>query len=651
MKTLRDSLSLAMEPRQIFHAPVWGNPRPMTEALRDMRRTLGGTDVGAPPSDVLQDSLRRFAMTQQVSSFTELKYLCHGLTVPVGESHWRLIDREPLFDKLLSLVDQRAGQPRQFRRCYHGLLNGYFGFDRHHSTPGSGGANWIRLRRFLGDRLARVLVSAEQRGCTQEWLSALLAHQNLLADEPCNRYARGLLEGNPGELKSICASLGIASTSWVWDEALMAYIEAVCASDDASFRRGMAGMLDIVSGRSELKLAQLFATRATSLIVCRYALCADRPEHPDLRDTSLHWIGNPWVDRTAWDAHVRDEAARQMIEGWLKRRLIKDFFELLAHDGGADLRRLNYWLKWEPQITDMWFVLGDDARRNRSEPFIDLRKRMVGRERLLEGGNDDNNAFVMRIGALLVIEFGVTGNACYVFAASEFNTSLDRKRLSIHELKQRAKASRLSHMHHWEHRFDFELRRLLQSVPISKGVLQQSVSPAQAATPLVVASGSTKSSESAGLRHGLDPAAQPPQPSPTSYRNAEPPVGPRALEIPRLGLEAHTARFWSAPPANAPRAARPASPSRPIVPSASQLPASPSNSSSAARTPRDEVSVESIRAACVSLGVEVEDNRAKNGAIWILIADRNARPGFARLLEQHGFQYTDGKGFWLKNKV
>ena len=70
-----------------------------------------------------------------------------------------------------------------------------------------------------------------------------------------------------------------------------------------------------------------------------------------------------------------------MVEGWLKRRLIKDFFELLARDGAADLRRLNYWLKWEPEISDMWFLLGEDARRNKTEAFLSVRKRMAGRDR------------------------------------------------------------------------------------------------------------------------------------------------------------------------------------------------------------------------------------------------------------------------------
>ena len=59
-----------------------------------------------------------------------------------------------------------------------------------------------------------------------------------------------------------------------------------------------------------------------------------------------------------------DDEAREMILGWLRRRLIKDFFELLSEDRAAEPRRLNYWLRFEPAIEDMWFVLGSQARRS-----------------------------------------------------------------------------------------------------------------------------------------------------------------------------------------------------------------------------------------------------------------------------------------------
>lgn len=590
MSNLRARLMAAMDPQQIFHATVWGNPRQMTETLREVRKSMGGSGEGPPSVDLLQQALRIFAKTQQVASFTELKYVCYGVTVPLGQDRWRMIDHPPLFDRLLGLVDERSGQPKQFRRCYQGLLNGYFGFDRLAQPSSEGSSNWSRLRGYLGQRLQPVLQSTAGRGVVPDWLNTLSQHQNLLTDDPCSRYASGLRNGSTEELKALCSGLGIASTSWVWDEALMAYVQVVCDQVDDLFRRDMPAVLRLINGDTDLKLAQVLATRATAMAVVRYAKSSDHPEHTDLRDASLRWIGNPWVNRTAWDAHAKSEPARQMVEGWLKRHLIKNFFQLLAHDGAADLRRLNYWLKWESKITDMWFVLGSDAVGNKSEPFKRLRKLMEGRERFLDDSTDDNNAFVMRIGPLLVIEFGVTNNACFAYAASDFKTNLERKRLSVHALKQKSGTTKLSHMHGWEPRFDEALRKLLQSVPASKGVLVSAPAAAKP-VPSVVA---------------------PAPPSVTAGRPAQPPWPWSTVAGPGVAVL--------------------------IPPPAAQTPEKPGT----------KFNIDAVRAKCVQHGVEWEDNRSKKGAFWVLMPDRKKHLGFAKLLELLGFRYAVGQGYWIK---
>ncbi len=598
MSKLRSQLLAAMAPNQIFRAPVWGSPRAMAEALRDVRKTFSGSEVGLPDKNVLQDSLRRFASTQSVANFTELKHVCYGVTVPVGENKWCLIDRAPLFNSLLGLIEQHNGQAKQYRRCYQGLLNGYFGFDKQ-AASNAGQANWGQLRTYLDQKLTPVLQATARSGLSVDWLQALSVHRNLLTDDPCSRYANELQRGQTDELRSLCGALGIASTSWVWDEALMAYVRAVCDGEDRQFQQGMPDVLSLVNGRKEMKLAQLLCTRATAITVARYSRCADRPEHPDLRDTSLRCIGNPWVNRTAWDAHVQHEPARRMVEGWIKRRLIKDFFELLAHDGGADLRRLNYWLKWEPEISDMWFVLGSGARSNRSAAFEELRQRMSGRRRSLDDPNGQNNAFVMRIGPLLVIEFGVTGNACYAFAAADFKADLDKPLLHTRVLKQRIGAKRLLHATAWESNFDYELRKLLQSVPSFRGELPaRSVATPAVRLPNTAVFPSWLSG--AGATHAV--------PAPTP---AAPPVTPVSRGAPL----AVTARG----------------------------------------TAMSEAQMNSIVAYCRLHGLEWEDNRPKKGAFWVLIPVRNnhennhARFGF--FLEDKGFAYAPGKGFWIKDKA
>jgi len=578
-----------MNPRQIFHAPVWGNPKAMSSELRAIHKVFGEDSDDQPSKDLLQASLIRFADSRTVASFNELKYVCHGVTVPIGTIGIPLIKRTDLFRGLLNEVDGWQDRPKQFRRCYQGLLGGYFGFDLNdQSAEHSAKENWLELRAFLDRRLDGVVRASKARGVASPWLDTLGQHRNLLHDQPCERYAQALHRGDTTELQALCAGLGIASTSWVWDEALMAYVRSVVTlEDDWAFKRDFEGILRLVNGMTALRLPDTLAVKATGLAVVRYRRCYDTPEHGDLRDTSVRLIGNPWVQQVAWAAHVGDEPARQMVERWLKRGLIKDFFSLLAHDGAADTRRLDYWLKWESSITDMWFVLGDYARKNTSTQFMDLKKRMEGRRLALDDADDVNNAFVMRIGPLLVVEFGVTNNACFVYAASEYPGDLNRPRQSIRVLKHRSHPGllkKLSHNHHWESRFDAALRDLLQQTPASKGVMRQA--------PAAVAS--------------------------TAATASTVPVSPSGS----------------------------ASGSRRGEPIARHEPAT--NSISASPLEFDTL-IDKIKAGCERHGLAFEDNLDKSGgAFWVLMRDPLYRLGFGRLLQAHGFKFAEGKGFWIK---
>ncbi len=633
---LRDRLRSELDVHRAVHAIEWGNPRVMTEALKRIRHDLGGEGNDQPAADQLQAALLRFARSRQVASFTELKYVCYGSTVPVGHDRWRVIDRQPLFEAMLELVNQRNQQPKQFRRCYQGLLSGYFGFERNLEKPGEADERWIGLRNYLADQLAPLQSASSKRGTMPEWLNTLSEHRNLLTSDPCSRYADALARDDPTELRKVCTGLGIASNSWVWEEALMAYVKRVCKCDDAELKKRMQSVLDLVHGKTSLTLPPILAVRAVALVVARYAQCADHPEHPALRDTCLEWIGNPWLKRTAWDAAVNHEPARLMVNSWLKQRLIKDFFGLLAADGAADLRRLEYWLKWEPQISDMWFVLGSDAQANRTPEFLDLRKRMSGRDRKLVDGNHQNNAFVMRIGQLLVIEFGVTGNACYVFAASDFQTSLDTAVLNLYQLKQKAYAKRLSHTAQWEFKFDYELKKLLQSVPMSKGELKElkEFNPASNTTNAVV--------------HWRAQSTQVTAPRPVAPVTSH---QPNSLLPPAIKADEYTG-FDSKPawPSVPPRALQ-ASMSANGAQNTDTVRQKPSVAQLSGQKKRlTDVEFSQLQGLFMKHGVEWEDNRHKGGALWALIPEKNQNPSVAMVLELFRFRFTEGKGYWLKDE-
>jgi hypothetical protein len=586
LDALRVRLREQTAPHNVFTATVWGNPRAMTEVLKNIKRELGNEGAERINVDRVKIALAKFVKTQEIENFTQLKYLCHGLLLPASGNTWCLLDRETLFDKLLAIVINRQKQVKQFRKCFQGLLGTYFAFDLHAATENARLQNWRTLRAFLAAHHPRVVAAAQERGALPEWLNTLTDHKNLLGESPCQRYSAELVKGDTEQLKAACSGLGITATSWVWVDALIAYVDKVCSSSDLDFKAGMPGVLKLISGRSDLKLPDHLADKATAKIVIRYSACADKPEQGELRDTCVTRIGNPWLNRTAWDAYVDHEPARVMVEGWVKKRLIRDFFELLAHDGSADVRRLNFWLKWEPQITDMWFVLGADARRNQSAAFDNVRKRMGSSARKLTDSDDQNNAFVMRIGPLLAIEFGMTGNACYIFAASEFNSDLNQQWLdSKRDLKQSNRRKWLAHQGQWEFKFDSALRDLLRTVPATKGDLKFAK-----VVPLV----------------------------PVALTQASP-IRPSQNPTPRA---------FAAPPTE-----------------------DALSSSAMSGGLLLESDFEFISSQCKLFGIEVEDNRRKSGAFWVMVPDRTSRKAFTDTLERLGFKFApSSKGFWYKRK-
>jgi hypothetical protein len=138
--------------------------------------------------------------------------------------------------------------------------------------------------------------------------------------------------------------------------------------------------------------------------------------------------------------------------------LITDFFAVLSEDGRVDQRRLKYWLRFAPVIEDLWLVLGPDAMHNNSLPYCELRERAKGRLlRLGNYGAASNNAFIMRIGEWLIVEFGMTGNACYVYPATPAPFLLEGAAISLHDLKNKNLGESLRHAdghNSWESNFD-----------------------------------------------------------------------------------------------------------------------------------------------------------------------------------------------------
>lgn len=443
------------------------DPSDMARARQQVHREHGGAGIVADTRSIMA-SIAAFRRSGKVEGFRDLKYVCLGMSA-MDTQGWCAVADARLRTRVAELVEGQAEMRRRIR-CFQALLSSYWAFPlnaKHASEEAKAG--WRELRSWLRAERERILRSKEPK---PPWFAALTRHAALLKDQPCEQFGAALLRGDSSELRDAMESLAIPSDSWVLEEAVIAQMRAGCGLGDEQFKATLPNLISIGTGRGGVELGESLRLRSVALLVARYARCRERPEHMALRDAAVSIVGNPWLRRASWDAWVvdargkPDDQSREMVNGWLKRRLITDFFELLSVDGTGDSRRVDYWLRFEPAIEDMWFALGSDAQYRRGEQFNDFRNRAKGRLLDLDGTTADNNAFVMRVGRYLLVEFGAKGNAMYVFEWDSLGQPLldtltsgrARASVSIHRLKDSNNIERLIHRDSagqtWEQKFD-----------------------------------------------------------------------------------------------------------------------------------------------------------------------------------------------------
>jgi hypothetical protein len=453
------------------------DPSEMKQARQQVQREHGGAGIVSDSRSILS-AITIFRKTGKVDGFRELKYVCLGMGA-LDPQGWCVIAEDRLRKRVTGLVE---GQPEMRRRirCFQALLSSYWSFPKNSvHTSDKAKLGWQDLRDWLRTEREHIVRSKEPK---PPWFAALTKHAVLLTSQPCDKFGAALLRGDTTELQDAIECLAIPTESWVFEEAVVAQIRAGCALNHEAFKNILTDLINIGTGRGGLQLGDSVKLRCVSLLVSRYARCSERPEHMALRDAAVAIVGNPWLRRTRWDAWVvdasgkPDDQGREMINGWLKRRLITDFFELLSVDGTGDSRRVDYWLRFEPAIEDMWFALGSNAQSPRSGQFNDFKSRAKGRLLDLEQTTANNNAFLMRIGQYLLVEFGAKGNAMYVFRwdlpgkslLETLNSGQSSASISIHKLKDTDNnIERMIHrdststLQTWETNFDAKLVPLI----------------------------------------------------------------------------------------------------------------------------------------------------------------------------------------------
>lgn len=443
----------------MFRRPIAPIPSPMAKVFADIDTLFRGGGP-KPSSDRIKEAVRSFRNTGELPSFNETKLCCCGIVTHYDDTSSLLEERE-LFPLLIRKVEDLKTDPPKFRRCYQGLRDGYFRYSGYEMSEGSIGRTYWQE---LGRRLSSWLPVLEGNEFAQRWISTLRDHKNLLENDPCRRYGIALLRGDSEEFDVVCERLDLNEETWIPRMAVLGQMEMAANLADVEFKKKLDYLLTLLSRY------QIIKDQGLAALLTRYAKCVTHPEHKGLIEMSVNLWGTPWMEhnRAHWDARV-SESVRIMVTGWMKRRAIKDFFELLSGDVTTDPRRLRFWLRYADAINDMAFALGRDVQFSNQTDFVRFRRENQGRCMRLDGATPGNNTFLMKIGAYLFVEEGEKGHALYIYESNRIQISLAAHRTELSAIKQRDKTVKwLRHAdgrEKWEDKFVREIYELVRIFP------------------------------------------------------------------------------------------------------------------------------------------------------------------------------------------
>ena len=374
-----------------------------TDLLKQARS--GGSNY--EPRDLQVEAVRKFWDTGAFDSLREARLVSFGLAVKPWPDRSCLMEESKRFGAAIAGLREWEDSPRQFRKCYQGLLRSYFDYDgMGRDIHPEGQKNWSRLQTYLDERANLIKDAA----INPDWVTCSLENKALFSKTPCAKFAQDVLDGLEDKVKLVRNLLGISDASWFTRELVLSQIARACEEDHGTFGEMVDALLKLLGNNEVLR------DRGLQMMLNRYAKVPQTPQHRNLKDYSVNAWGNPWLPSNEHKWGGVTSEARQMVGDWLKLEFIELFFTKLAQDGLSDTRRVKFWTKYVPLIENIHFALGSYAMSSRERDYVELRTKLKGLTVSLEDSNQHNNAFVMTMGDLVAVEFSGTSNAFYGYS-------------------------------------------------------------------------------------------------------------------------------------------------------------------------------------------------------------------------------------------
>ena len=392
-----------------------GTPRLVEKSTKEAERIFQGYAKAKPSKEDAYAAAREFVRGRPLDDW-QRDLVAAALAEPISELGGVTVLGHKRFPGLLAEYEAEARRGDLWRLTWHGLLYSYFSYDPGQSKEAASMQGLQSLREFL--ERTWTLVDREVKGAiVPDWIDVLRRESVVLSAQPAQKYAQDYLTENTEPVERLAADLGIPPSSWFWHALVLEAVRRATSKSDSEFRGLLPRLLKLVEGKPA------FRDEAIELILIRYHACLDAQPDDGLRDYVVSptvWKNPKLRDAgiaTAWN-RVPD-AVWMMVLGWVNKRNLKDFFDILAARNQADEGRLAFWSNYLEQITWTRLVFSAETMqlKNRNPAIRDLIAREQGAYAELTAKRDVD-AFMMKIGGYILIEFSRKPNACYVYAES-----------------------------------------------------------------------------------------------------------------------------------------------------------------------------------------------------------------------------------------
>ena len=376
----------------------------------------------------------------------DLKNLAWSLSKKLPNYEEKLLFT-PVGVRLIDYFKQLGIDQLQF--VYFPLLYSYFAFEQHEleNLP----SNWIQLRKILDENKSSIFKASTR---PKKWMTTLIDNSEVLTTEPTKKFVREFLQDNDeNRVANQLESLRIASVSWFWDDLIRSAIKSIKTMNEDEYLQNIPRFLVL------LEKNKIYTTTILAALLERYASTSQREKaHEVLKHLALDQWGNPQYESLAGWNNVNADTKKMVIQ-WFVRADLEAFFKLFSRT--ADVNRFNYWIKFIDQISFSQIFLGPEALYSQRHEHMSFRHLNRGRLKELIGSTPSNNAFLLKIDNVYVIDFSDTGNACFLFNILPYKEISPK--IHVRDLKNythKGYIDKLGHIGSWGERFDQRLAEI-----------------------------------------------------------------------------------------------------------------------------------------------------------------------------------------------